>query len=63
MKISCNDDYLFTIGEDGLLVIYEVYDKEGDKFFRLKNKFNSSKQKRKRRIRSRIRRRFPNKQR
>lgn len=29
MKISYNDDYLFTIGEDGLLVIYEVYDKEG----------------------------------
>ena len=29
MKISCNDDYLFTIGEDGLLVVYDVYDKEG----------------------------------
>jgi len=29
MKISYNDDYLFTIGEDGLLVIYELYDKEG----------------------------------
>ena len=29
MRISYNDDYLFTIGEDGLLVIYEVNDKEG----------------------------------
>jgi len=28
MKISYNDDYLFTVGEDGLLVVYEVSDKE-----------------------------------
>jgi len=28
MKIAYNDDYLFTIGEDGLLVVYEVFDKE-----------------------------------
>jgi len=28
MKVSYNDDHLFTIGEDGLLVVYELYDKE-----------------------------------
>jgi len=28
MKLSHHDDYLFTIGDDGLLVVYEVYDKE-----------------------------------
>ena len=35
MKIADNDDHLFTIGEDGLLVVYEVFDKEGKENFDL----------------------------
>ena len=29
IRITFDDSYIFTAGEDGLLIIYEIRDKEG----------------------------------